>query len=632
MHYFCMVLLVHNLSAELNKPIILPACSGFTDNRLKPSHVVQTTTESVNVPLTTYILSGSIILRNEETCENVKEETIPLTQSEVQFTEPNPLIQDVFRRTEKHFTREGQYFDGDFYYDSAQGDFCVKSVSESSITVQICKPSCNTTDSISYCVPKCCAPDEIIGYWSGRCRKLTKIEQGWSSKHFTYTENQKLAEIYQRNELDCNNGIKRLPFRNVNGPVQNGSHLFEMKEKIKLEVRNGKLKLLHLSEDRQWKVYDKPFCVDGFVTSPTATYHNEDTESQVAVVCPSMATDVGKIGIEQTLIEAWIYAIVSIIASLFLLAIIFIYLILPEKRNFYGLVVLSYVLSMLFSYILYTGAHFVTLFPNPEFTGLGKRGPICMTIAIGSHYFLFSSYSWLTVLNIDLWRTFKSLHMISPTDKRLKDFTIYSVLAWGLPFLLIASFVTVDEIYRDPITLVVVPDYATSSCSVADWSRGHYVYAPLAIFLLINGILTLLTFCILFRARRNASKLASGGPERYSAFLFLKLFCIMGVFWFFQMVSWYYNGDNKPWIFLILDIIMHLQAVALFCLFCCNERTLQNLQDEYPRCSGLVNTVRNIKAWICCSSTTADGTRRAETKPLFDTKSRNTEYMDMSAN
>jgi len=60
----------------------------------------------------------------------------------------------------------------------------------------------------------------------------------------------------------------------------------------------------------------------------------------------------------------------------------------------------------------------------------------------------------------------------------------------------------------------------------------------------------------------------------------------MGVGWIVELVSWFYNGENKPWIFLGLDIIMHLQAVALFMLLCCNERTLQKLQDEYPKSSG----------------------------------------------
>jgi hypothetical protein len=103
--------------------------------------------------------------------------------------------------------------------------------------------------------------------------------------------------------------------------------------------------------------------------------------------------------------------------------------------------------------------------------------------------------------------------------------------------------------------------------------------------------------------------------------LFLKLFLIMGSIWSFDIVlCWIYNnGEQVPWYIFILDGMMFLQALAIFIIFCCNRRTLKNLEEKFPifKREYLSQGIRRFnKMWLtmlrnfCSNKKIAKNTRR----------------------
>lgn len=53
----------------------------------------------------------------------------------------------------------------------------------------------------------------------------------------------------------------------------------------------------------------------------------------------------------------------------------------------------------------------------------------------------------------------------------------------------------------------------------------------------------------------------------------------------FEVISWACTEPGKPvhWIWKFLDLVNILQAVAIFVVFVCNQKTLTELTEKFPR-------------------------------------------------
>ena len=73
---------------------------------------------------------------------------------------------------------------------------------------------------------------------------------------------------------------------------------------------------------------------------------------------------------------------------------------------------------------------------------------ICFQFTGGiAHFFFISTFCWLTLLNFDLWATFKSTKPAGERSKGIVRFGLYNVFAWGFPALVVAVSYAMDHIY-----------------------------------------------------------------------------------------------------------------------------------------------------------------------------------------
>ncbi|ODM89621.1 putative G-protein coupled receptor Mth-like 2 [Orchesella cincta] len=232
----------------------------------------------------------------------------------------------------------------------------------------------------------------------------------------------------------------------------------EEKPNIRLDISHGRMELQRLSGERKWESYNVEFCIDGFVQDVNEPYMGS-IENQVVITCREDETEIEMLSHP---IENWASITCQLIGCILMLTTVIIYLSLIKHQNFNGLMILSHSTASFFAY------------------------------------------------------GFSVAHIISRASKRLKTFILFSCLAWGIPALLVGLFAVFDEIYRDPLTLAIVPYYAVECCFVASWSRGHFVFLPIAIILVVNGLLTLLTLKVILEAKMNAAKMAKTGADRYT--------------------------------------------------------------------------------------------------------------------
>lgn len=61
----------------------------------------------------------------------------------------------------------------------------------------------------------------------------------------------------------------------------------------------------------------------------------------------------------------------------------------------------------------------------------------------------------------------------------------------------------------------------------------------------------------------------------------------MGVTWIFEVILWFdTNGEGFSWIFLIVDVLNVLQAVATFIIFVCKRKIINQIEQRHPALKG----------------------------------------------
>ncbi|CAL8097956.1 unnamed protein product [Orchesella dallaii] len=567
---------------------ILPRCTNYQDLRqdgsLQQADEVSVAGSLLKVALTPYNLNT--------TCKKRMDRSVPLrTIGKIgdQLELLPPVWMEMNHSNIMTFGDNGCFYDGSDYFQRTE--YCVKTLTDTEIVLNLCEPDCeNVGDYGRYCIPKCCSPDEILGFWGSRCRKLQSEEPNWrpvfcKEEHCAKLKGLGIIHFY-REQRSCKGTLQRWPVSDV----VMGNVTEEMKN-IRMHVTDGKLRLKTLSENGKWQTNHQivSYCVDGFVTSPTASYDG-NPQNQVFLVCithqPDVSSSIASNSTNSTTensekYDPWLFASIFIIGSFFLLVIVIVYFMLLSQHTINGLLILSYSISMLLCYVFYVAANFVSMYDEPIAPGIWERSIPCIITAKCTQYFLIVSDLWLTAMNLNLWLTIRSTHVVENSTIRRKVFTNYSVLAWGIPAVLVAAFV-ITEGYRDTEAKIHFSD-----CSVA-WSRSPIVDIPLKVVFSINVILIFLTFKTIFEAQKVKSSVRCLGSDRFTITFFLKLFCMMGLVRIVQMVLWYFDFDGvQPWYIILVQCVLLFQPIPLFIMFCCNERTRDLLRTNYPKLAGV---------------------------------------------
>ncbi|CAL8093742.1 unnamed protein product [Orchesella dallaii] len=509
-----------------------------------------------------------------------------------------------------HFTHDGYFHDEGHYYKPK--DYCIQSVSEENIELRICSVVCSSKSSSKICIPKCCGVDEILVYWNFTCRKISEVinEPKWVPKVYQNPKDKEpindpkvLDNIHiYRQKLNCD--FSRWPLSDVVRPKIKNASLSDFQISWKL-LNNKRPVFRGEKRHHPWPhIPEGDYCVDGFANwgfGGDGNYTGRDDHS-VLLLCTSADSSHS-----FSLTRAILYPTVQILASLFLLATALIHLLLLDKQHLHGLTVLCHCISMFLLYVFCAIAHILSTIPNSSGGGRSKEFKVtfCWLVAILSHYFFMTTFTWLSVMNFDLWLTFRSMRPVSRMSKRVRRFWLYFAIGFGFPVILLSSFIALDiTYYNDFDSEVVIPEYGKKNCFVAIWARAHYMYSLVAIALAFNTILVAWTFHIFYTFRKqniNTFSTKRAKSDKYSVRLFIKLFCVMGVGWFVELLSWKYNEEVKPWFVVGLDcVFFFLQSFAIFFIFCVNRRTLAQLTEKYPCLRRLLAPIRQ-RQWFKAS-------------------------------
>ncbi|XP_065361151.1 G-protein coupled receptor Mth2-like [Calliphora vicina] len=254
----------------------------------------------------------------------------------------------------------------------------------------------------------------------------------------------------------------------------------------------------------------------------------------------------------------------------FFLITIVAYCCLSELRNVHGKCFMSYLISVTLSYGLlsYINLSQTKFHPVP-----------CLLMGYLNHYMQLSYYTWLGIVCYDTWRSF--------SDSSYKSaYCTYALYGYQLPFLMtLLAFVMqnsgIDDDWKPGIT-----EYKCG-LEVNKWAASVYLFGPCLIILIFCLISFISTSRIIKSNDRDVFKIKTTELKYESPiaryFLYLRLFLIMGLSWFLDVLSYLFNMFGMRSTSDIIDNINALQGLYIFVNFIGRKRVRHIITERISK-------------------------------------------------
>lgn len=279
---------------------------------------------------------------------------------------------------------------------------------------------------------------------------------------------------------------------------------------------------------------------------------------------------------------------VKCISCFFLLLTVIVYSLLPNMRNLFGKILLSYSVAtfMLFFFLI-----ILQFF-------LDLNDLMCKVFGFCFIFASLSSFTWMHIMCIDIWCSFGYPRTLvgSLQKNERKRLLQYSIYGWGFPlvWVLLIFFFNQNDILPESIH----PYIGKLKCSFEDGHPGNYgkllfFILPILIQQVVNTVLFIKTvlYCLKVKAeinKMNDSKVRrnsqSDNANKEKLILIFKLAIIMGISFLFETVSSIYNFNNNKvtkYIEVVWDTINCLQGVLIFLVFICKRKIIANLRSLF---------------------------------------------------
>ena len=163
-----------------------------------------------------------------------------------------------------------------------------------------------------------------------------------------------------------------------------------------------------------------------------------------------------------------IYAAAKIISCLFLLATLVVHFLLWKRQNVHGWTLMSYCLTLFFTYFLYVCKYFHSFWATRNV----QADPLCVIIGecnlefskfstsfftsdcsqcfvfpgTAITFFFISTFCWMTMINFDLWWTLRKFKA-STGAKSVKRYIAYATVSLVTPTIFVAVATALDFAY-----------------------------------------------------------------------------------------------------------------------------------------------------------------------------------------
>ncbi|XP_052127850.1 uncharacterized protein LOC113213844 isoform X2 [Frankliniella occidentalis] len=333
--------------------------------------------------------------------------------------------------------------------------------------------------------------------------------------------------------------------------------------------------LFNSSEAAQfWILADGSAVVDGFGadnTLPAGSFCGEvalDNETGLRAANLLVCADPDVLS--TPFWQRTLYGVLAATGAVFLAATLLVHACLPElRRSLHSSNLMAHTGSLLLAYLALS----VNALSSPAPSQVS-----CLVLAFVLQFSFLAAFFWLNVMCIDISWAFSGLRLPqgSAAERDRKKFFWYSLYAWGSTAAITLTTVALNFL---PASHALHPQIGVVNCWFKETTAVLlYFYGPMAFLLLANLVLFVYTAARILAVRKDTAILHKSdhsqrhtGAETQRLVLYVKLFCLMGLTWVTEIISWAAGGRDYYWY--ATDVINLLRAVFIFIIFCCKRKT-----------------------------------------------------------
>ncbi|XP_046636275.1 probable G-protein coupled receptor Mth-like 3 isoform X1 [Daphnia pulicaria] len=421
-----------------------------------------------------------------------------------------------------------------------------------------------------YCVPDPCSE-------SGCIRKCCPPEMAMVTKYYHDLLNISICEPHPvpfnlsllrnpKNEpIDANSFVTRggLGIKCGNLPRESISSF---------SIRQDGQIVLHLENQTDEKT--DQYCIENLVDG-------EDINVMAMVCFPEQGEDSK---------GAFLFGCLNLFATIFLVATLLVYSILPKMRNLHGVIVMCYLASMTVTNVF----HAILMLVR----GSDMPPGLCPTLAILLHFGYIATFSWLNVLCFGVWRMFSSIRLPTRISVLSKQFFYSSLYGWGIPFIV----VVVGQIlqHSDVPDDIIKPGLASKLyCWFNHKHRGpliSYLYAPMMVMIVANVFMFAWAAFNFYQRSAESSQVTNVLHNGQRFRVILSLFLLMGVPWTTEIITFMADASFES--ALVTDIFNIILPIFIFIIFVCKPSVWKMLKQKFPRLSPFISNCGKFSSRI----------------------------------
>ncbi|XP_022779772.1 uncharacterized protein LOC111321216 [Stylophora pistillata] len=229
------------------------------------------------------------------------------------------------------------------------------------------------------------------------------------------------------------------------------------------------------------------------------------------------------------------------ISSFGFLSVLVTYSLFKQLRTFTGINLMNLSLACLFADLVYLSSAAAS----------GAPELVCTIIAILMHYFSLVSFTWMSIIAFETWRTF-SLIQIQPRTltRRERSYHLSRRIAvgWFPATVFVAVCVALNQFHA------VIFRYGATSTNLC-WIKNptailFWFALPTAIAISFNTVFFFLTVNAVRKASHQLREATNYTKNRVTAVVYVKIFSLMGFTWIFGFLQSVHRNFAYPFVIL----------------------------------------------------------------------------------
>ena len=175
---------------------------------------------------------------------------------------------------------------------------------------------------------------------------------------------------------------------------------------------------------------------------------------------------------------------------------------------------------------------------------------LCYVVSVWIHWSFLAAFSWMTAIAVDITRMLRATQKLRQVENTPKLFLIYSIIAWGIPTLIVTLTVGLDY---TRISWYWRPHYGETICWISSkYALLAYFVTPVAAAIAIN-ICMFITSTILLSKLQAGPSYTQHQSHKDRLCLHVKLLTLMGLTWIFGFLAAPLHSDTLWYIFIVLN-------------------------------------------------------------------------------